>query len=50
MPKVNPETGEPMSDAPDMPEDQRGGKQEVDLGSDVNPTGSDAPTQEGKTD
>lgn len=26
MPKVDPSTGEPMSDAPDGPDDQRGGK------------------------
>jgi len=30
MPKVDPESGEPMSDAPDEPEDQAGGKTEVD--------------------
>ena len=27
MPKVDPETGEPMSDAPDAPADLRGGKE-----------------------
>lgn len=26
MPKVDPSTGEPMTDAPDAPDDQRGGK------------------------
>ena len=26
MPKVDPESGEPMSDAPDGPEDQAGGE------------------------
>ena len=32
MPKVNPETGEPMSDAPDGPPEMRGGKERGDPG------------------
>ncbi len=32
MPKVNPETGEPMSDAPDGPPDLAGGKERGDPG------------------
>jgi hypothetical protein len=32
MPKVNEETGQPMSDAPDAPLDQRGGKEMGDPG------------------
>lgn len=41
MPKVNPETGEPMSDDPDQPSDElRGGKKvgDPDL-DDASPTG-----------
>jgi hypothetical protein len=34
MPKVNPETGEPMSDAPDGPPDTRGGMEAGDPGLD----------------
>lgn len=30
MPKVDPATGEPMSDAPDGPPDQAGGKKPAD--------------------
>ena len=32
MPKVDPESGEPMSDAPDGPLDQRGGMEAGDPG------------------
>jgi hypothetical protein len=32
MPKVNPETGEPMSDAPEGPPDLAGGKEAGDPG------------------
>ncbi len=40
MPKVNPETGEPMSDAPDGPTDLAGGKERGDPGmEDASETG-----------
>lgn len=45
MPKVDPETHEPMSDAPDAPLDQAGGKHESDEGmEDAKPNASDTPT------
>jgi hypothetical protein len=50
MPKVDDNTGEPLSDAPEQPADLRGGKTEddPDLPEGSNPTGSDAPTQKGR--
>ncbi len=46
MPKVDPESHEPMSDAP---ETEEGGGRSLgdDLPEDANPTGSDGPTQKG---
>ena len=46
MPKVDPSSGEPTSDDPERPEDERG-DQTGDNISDRNPQGSDAPSQEG---
>lgn len=45
MPKVDPETNEPMTDAPDAPDvEQRGGKREGDPGmEDAKPEGSRGP-------
>ncbi len=49
MPKVNPESGEMMSDHPDVDSDsERGGKQGSSLPKDANPTGSDAVLQRGR--
>lgn len=53
MPKVDPKTGEMMSDDPSQDDDElRGGKMEGDPGmkAGANPTGSDAPTQQGVRD
>jgi len=50
MPKINPETGEPMTDDPSVASaEEQGGKRERDgnLPEGSNPTGSDAPTQKG---
>ena len=47
MPKVDPETGEPMTDAPGAEaKDERGGKQGSDLQDGANPTGSPSSTHE----
>jgi len=50
MPKVDDNTGEPISDAPEQPADLAGGKTEgdPDLPKGSNPTGSDGPTQTSK--
>jgi hypothetical protein len=50
MPKVDPETGEPMTDDPEAEaKDQRGGKQGHDLQDGANPTGSPTSTTEWDT-
>jgi hypothetical protein len=50
MPKVDPETHEPMSDAPDQESAElRGGKGIDDLPPGANPTGSGGLTQKGYT-
>lgn len=50
MPKVDPETNEPMSDAPTQDSDDvRGGKRREEMPSDINPTGSGGPLQKGHT-
>ncbi|MHB1533224.1 MAG: hypothetical protein ACYC1D_01170 [Acidimicrobiales bacterium] len=50
MPKVDPDSGEMMSDDPEQaPVDAQGGKHEEDLPNETNPTGSDALTQQGRT-
>lgn len=44
MPKVDPNTNEPMSDAPDAPVEQRGGKIEGDEGMEgATPEGASGP-------
>jgi hypothetical protein len=51
MPKVDPETHQPLSDAPDQEADElRGGKGRDDLADGANPTGSGGPTQQGVTE
>lgn len=50
MPKVDPDSGEMMSDDPEeAPFDAQGGKRDEDLPKEANPTGSDALTQKGRT-
>ena len=50
MPKVDPETNEPMSDAPDQDSaDVRGGKGREEMPTGANPTGSGGPMQQGHT-
>ncbi len=46
MPKVDPESGNPMSDNPENPEDERADQTSDNIGA-SNPQGSDAPTQDG---
>lgn len=51
MPKVDPDTHQPLSDAPDQASDElRGGRGRDDLHDGANPTGSGAPTQQGVSD
>lgn len=50
MPKVDPDSGEMMSDDPESGSDsERGGKQGADLPEGANPQGSDSVTQQGRT-
>lgn len=50
MPKVDPETNEPMSDAPTQDSDDvRGGKGRDEMPAGINPTGSGGPLQQGHT-
>ncbi len=49
MPKVDPDSGEMLSDDPDLESDsERGGKTAGDLPEGSNPTGSDGVTQQGR--
>ena len=51
MPKVDPETHQPLSDAPDQASDDlRGGRGRDDTKDGANPTGSGAASQQGLTD
>ncbi len=50
MPKVDPDSGEMMTDDPELESDgERGGKTGADLPDGANPTGSDGPTQKGRS-
>lgn len=50
MPKVNPDSGEMMSDDPELESDsERGGKKGGDVPEGANPTGSEGVTQQGRS-
>lgn len=50
MPKVDPDSGEMMSDHPGLDSDnERGGKTAGDLPDGANPTGSDTASQQGRS-
>ncbi len=49
MPKVDPDSGDMLSDDPDLASDsERGGKSGADAPKGANPTGSDGATQQGQ--
>lgn len=51
MPKVDPDSGDMMSDDPELESDsERGGKQGGDVPEGANPTGSEGATQQESSD